>query len=43
MKHVYYLGTAIAFLSTSAANAAETNAYQYDAKGLVSIVLHGRI
>jgi hypothetical protein len=33
MKHVYYLGIAIALLSASAANAAETITYKYDAKG----------
>jgi YD repeat-containing protein len=33
MKHVYYLGTAIALLSVSAANAAETITYKYDALG----------
>jgi YD repeat-containing protein len=33
MKHVYYLGTALALLSASTANAAETITYKYDAKG----------
>jgi YD repeat-containing protein len=33
MKYVFYLGTAIALLSASTANAAETITYKYDAKG----------
>lgn len=33
MKHVYYLGTAIALIACVPANAAETQKYRYDAKG----------
>jgi YD repeat-containing protein len=44
MKHVYYLGTAIALLTASAANAAETITYKYDAKGrLVEVKRTGTV
>jgi YD repeat-containing protein len=33
MKHVFYLGTALALLAGNHANAAETQKYRYDAKG----------
>ncbi len=33
MKHAYYLGTAALLLAASAAQAAETITYKYDAKG----------
>ena len=33
MKHVFYLGTAVALLSGSAANASESITYKYDARG----------
>jgi hypothetical protein len=33
MKHVLYLGTAIAVIVSAPANAAETQKYRYDAKG----------
>lgn len=33
MKHVFYLGTAVALLSGSAANAGESITYKYDARG----------
>jgi RHS Repeat len=33
MKHVFYLGTAVALLSGSPASAAESITYKYDARG----------
>jgi YD repeat-containing protein len=33
MKHVFYLGTALALIASITANAAETQKYRYDAKG----------
>lgn len=33
MKHVFYLGTAIALIASVPANAAEVQKYRYDAKG----------
>ncbi len=33
MKHVFYLGTALALLTSSQAHAAEIQKYRYDAKG----------
>jgi YD repeat-containing protein len=33
MKHVFYLGTAVALLSGSAASATESIIYKYDARG----------
>ena len=33
MKHVLYLGTAIALIASAPANAAEAQKYRYDAKG----------
>lgn len=33
MKHVFYLGTAIALIASVPANAAEAQKYRYDAKG----------
>lgn len=33
MKHVFYLGTALALLAGNQANAAETQKCRYDAKG----------
>lgn len=33
MKHVFYLATALALLSSSQADASETQKYRYDAKG----------
>ena len=44
MKHVYYLGTAIALLTANTANAAETITYKYDAKGrLVEVKRTGTV
>jgi YD repeat-containing protein len=42
MKHVYYLGTAALLLTASAANAAETITYKYDAKGRLIEVKRSR-
>jgi YD repeat-containing protein len=33
MKHVLYLGTALALIASTPSNAAETQKYRYDAKG----------
>lgn len=33
MKHVLYLGTAVALIASTPANAAEAQKYRYDAKG----------
>lgn len=44
MKHVFYLGTAIALISSTAAHSAETQKYRYDAKGrLVKIERTGTV
>lgn len=44
MKHVLYIGTAIAIISSGAAHAAETITYSYDAKGrLIKVQRSGTV
>jgi YD repeat-containing protein len=44
MKHVYYLGGAMALLSATTAHAAETITYKYDARGrLVEVKRTGTV
>jgi YD repeat-containing protein len=44
MKHVLYLGSAMALLSAATANAAETITYKYDARGrLVEVKRTGTV
>lgn len=44
MKHVFYLGSAIALVAIAPSNATETQKYRYDAKGrLVKIERTGTV